>query len=797
MTYTEIFELIIKSYQEKTGKTKNAAKADFSLLFGRSFDETQTLTAIDFADLICSLCQSLFEKDKQMIAKIVIGLPIFQKEEQGLYDFFLCHSRESLWLENRNTKWILVQLMYLYNEEQLDRAFIYSLTHEQKDIMLFVSNLKYLVYKLQAAGLLTADNLIYLRLLYLKTFEEHSEEERCMLSGNYSRKCQLFILLRQANLFENNKDSFEDPANGILSKDSSELTNFLANIPVYQLTQELWYGILECIRAHQPNPVNAIYTYIIQKLLDTFELDKFLAMQSFKPITGGELLEKLQNAYVDNQGKGLGTVRKIFGDSREITAAKKYLRDNQDIDFANNPAMVLTLINKLINKRLVIEMPGFVVKEPEFNATSNALKAILPFIIKDKSAKPLNKLVTFFEKYPKDEDFTRLIQKMSYLEEGCIGIGILEEAHIDLSDKIIQLITIYNSPTELAYAIRELYSANLWENNSSMLCVRLNIWNQLELDTNYHVFQTKYRIKQLVEIFRFLNKKNIPLTQERLEALLDPQNDYLLREGFQLLMQYCPAHYALTAANWDALVESCQGDDPGTTLMDCIVAIVGGAQTTHKPSVHAGVANSLKRLNAQYPELDVDTKIEEFEKQLAQENIDEQVKAFGEKLIAKINGTEFPDFDPIEREKAINGINRILKLIEDHPDIQEEQTKYRLKKVVALVWKAANDEALQRADGQNKIHSLIQEIYNLQVEYSQPGTIQDAASCPGGTINGLLNALNGLCSDKQTIVFIELIDQTGTSEVIVAQAKQFFAEERKRIEREDSEFMKKLLDEIQ
>ncbi len=566
------YTVIEKSYRDATGKTEEEAKADLLLLLGRSYDETFRYNV--FIDLIFNLFQlPTGEEDiKKTIAKTVFGLPFFQ-------DMVKKEKQERLYRNDdngfRELIWTFVQLMYLYNEDQLDRTFIYSLvqeiTHKQNNIYHFVSTLENLVSKLHTAGLLTKDNLIYLRLLFVKTYDAPVKTNQYILSVNYDRKCELFILLSKANLFESNKDSFEDPENDILWKDN-QLNRLLTDIPVYQLTQELWDGILECKRVHQPNPVNAIHTYVIQKLIDTFDF----SMQSFKPATGRELLEKLQNAYVDNDGKGLGPFRNFFGDSSEITAAKKYLRKNQDIDFANNPEMALELIKKFI-PAVIIQKIRIVTKQslPQFNATFIALKAILPYIIKHKASRTtrpldLNYLVRFLEKYPAVEDFARITQRIKSLYQGEAVIGALEKAHIALSDNIIQ---------------------------------QLNLWNQLET----HVMGSTYRSFELCKIFQFLRENAIPLTQEKLEALLEPQNDYLLRDGFQLLMENLPRYYSgFTAKHWDRIVQSCQGDDPETTLMNCIVEMGGGVKTWRKKNVHAGVANSLRHLDAQYPEPDID-----------------------------------------------------------------------------------------------------------------------------------------------------------------------------------------------
>ena len=188
----------------------------------------------------------------------------------------------------------------------------------------------------------------------------------------------------------------------------------------------------------------------------------------------------------------------------------------------------------------------------------------------------------------------------------------------------------------------------------------------------------------------------------------------------------------------------------------------GAEQSTHTPSVEISVTLSLLRLSEHY----------HLTKQDVARCIDEL------RLFSNTIQTErFAHLDTEEwAENKRNAAQRcLLKLIRwtKVNNLEDKHTHFSFNKVLALVWTALKDQASHHQDiALDPMENFIRELYNIQLAYGISATGKELDSCFGGTVNGLVNSLNGIHSD----VNLELISRTTIATLTLTHARSIFWE---------------------
>lgn len=192
----------------------------------------------------------------------------------------------------------------------------------------------------------------------------------------------------------------------------------------------------------------------------------------------------------------------------------------------------------------------------------------------------------------------------------------------------------------------------------------------------------------------------------------------------------------------------------------------GNSQSTHSMSVHTTVAFSLHRLANRYQlsESQIDAKLRKLE-------------GFADELTDSDTYAHLNDLNlgEIKTELAAQGIRRLVDLARQNT-VQEGQTRFGLRKILALIWNGVQDETLHDKSVEIVVKDkFINELYNIQTAYGLQEDGDGAHSCDAGSINGLLLALDRLHAD----VHIDLIDKAAITEKTLLEAKKMFIEQLK------------------
>lgn len=192
----------------------------------------------------------------------------------------------------------------------------------------------------------------------------------------------------------------------------------------------------------------------------------------------------------------------------------------------------------------------------------------------------------------------------------------------------------------------------------------------------------------------------------------------------------------------------------------------GNSQSTHSMSVHTTVAFSLHRLDKRYQlnESQINAKLRELE------DFAHDITTLD--TYAHLNDTNLGE---IKTELAAQSIRRLVELARQNT-VQEGQTRFGLRKILALVWSGVQDENSHDKPSEIVVKDkFINELYNIETTYGFQEDGDGAHSCDAGSINGLLLALDRLHAD----VNIDLIDKTAITEKTLLEAKEMFIEQLK------------------
>ncbi len=193
-----------------------------------------------------------------------------------------------------------------------------------------------------------------------------------------------------------------------------------------------------------------------------------------------------------------------------------------------------------------------------------------------------------------------------------------------------------------------------------------------------------------------------------------------------------------------------------------VIVMEEDSQTIHAASVRHSVALSLQRLQQRYL--------------LAEE----QISHYGDLFVGFIDALSTEPFQLLNGQEvgdnacitvAIRSIQRINQLAKD-ASIQEARTQFSLRKIIALIWCALSDQAVHRERSLAIKNVLVQSLFDIQRTY-QGKNNEDVAACVGGTINALVNVLNGIHPD----VNIMLINQALISELSYRCARRVFLQQ--------------------
>lgn len=282
-------------------------------------------------------------------------------------------------------------------------------------------------------------------------------------------------------------------------------------------------------------------------------------------------------------------------------------------------------------------------------------------------------------------------------------------------------------------------------------------------------------------------------TQANIEKLLIPENHAFLTNINSFNLTNIPAHLR-TQESFEEMLRLARGDNPTEVVNAYITRLIGfdpnnrggDSQSTHKKSVHDSVALSLKRLNQLYS--------------LSESQIQEQVLEF-EQFTAEIQRGDFQHLceegDGENRcdKVAIRSIARLIRMSKQWGlnTVKEEQTGYPLSKIIALMWKAAKDEANHLPNSLNAKENLVRGLAHIQRIYNY-GSKQgnDRPSCDGGTINDFVGTLNNIHCD----VIIILINETSISAMSITYAETIFLEKFTQKIEKDDHFMQAIDQEI-
>lgn len=178
----------------------------------------------------------------------------------------------------------------------------------------------------------------------------------------------------------------------------------------------------------------------------------------------------------------------------------------------------------------------------------------------------------------------------------------------------------------------------------------------------------------------------------------------------------------------------------GIAVIRPVANQINPEQSTHETSVHTSVAESLSRLNHRYSnQINVEhniNQLQQFSKEITVEN--------------------YPETTKTEREAAQRFIARMPSLF----DQKESKTALSIKYILALLVEAINDEENRTVDKKMAQQKLIQHFYEIQRGYNLDShgkdnqVHEDNPICVGGTINKLVDALNGGFHRDVEILFV-------------------------------------------
>lgn len=271
---------------------------------------------------------------------------------------------------------------------------------------------------------------------------------------------------------------------------------------------------------------------------------------------------------------------------------------------------------------------------------------------------------------------------------------------------------------------------------------------------NRAALQTFYGEKNA---FQALHAARI-LTQDNIDLLFDQRNNYLSsQEATRILWARLPTRL-FTQDVFDHLIMHARAINPQNSIQNYVTQVLapppprptvranphfrGDSQSTHR--VHDTVAASLRRLALRYP--------------LTESAMTVQLSAF-ERFAVEIKTGKFNHLNTstakFKEDKCMlanASINRLILLTKNH-SIQDSQTQFTLKKIITLIWMAVQDEGLHdKSIGLNAKERLINELSNIQSAYGVDSLGRGSPSCSGGTINGLVNILDGIHPDVTLVL---------------------------------------------
>ena len=308
-----------------------------------------------------------------------------------------------------------------------------------------------------------------------------------------------------------------------------------------------------------------------------------------------------------------------------------------------------------------------------------------------------------------------------------------------------------------------------------------------------------YTLRQFHNTLIQINESNL-LTQNNFNALLNPaysiywNSDCYQNNGINSCLERIPSHLLTQAVLNDLLTLTINHNAVNfeqTVLAFCqqllgqvpIPNAVAGiaendyynGQSTHTASVHTSVAVSLQRLDEHFL--------------LTPENIDACEQAFFGFKNAIMTYSDRIGHD--DCKAASHSMDRLRRLSLNG---QEEQTKFTLRKIIALVWSAIKEHPTSHTNGLDAKESLIRQLRNIQREYNDDAhTGRDQPSCWGGTINALVAAVNGIHPD----VTLVLLNKTAIVAQLHAVAKQLFLKDFKQKSHGNEQFTLDIQHEIE
>ncbi|WED41953.1 hypothetical protein [Legionella cardiaca] len=166
---------------------------------------------------------------------------------------------------------------------------------------------------------------------------------------------------------------------------------------------------------------------------------------------------------------------------------------------------------------------------------------------------------------------------------------------------------------------------------------------------------------------------------------------------------------------------------------------VNDSQSTHTHSVHKTVADSIEKLKARYSRINVDKNIK-------------AVMGFAKEITVQ----NFPNSTDIERKAAKRFIARMEYIFH----VEEKSTNTSLKRILALVWEGMNDNTgASQVNQHDAKECFLRRLYEIQRgdnldESGRDNGEMDQPICIGGTINKLVDTLNGGFHDDVFIAYI-------------------------------------------
>lgn len=168
---------------------------------------------------------------------------------------------------------------------------------------------------------------------------------------------------------------------------------------------------------------------------------------------------------------------------------------------------------------------------------------------------------------------------------------------------------------------------------------------------------------------------------------------------------------------------------------------INEGQSTHTASVHKSVTESLIRLKARYG---------------SSKRINQLACEGALQFAYAINEKNFPEIEALKRNAAKDFLCKVSKIWDE----EEAGSKVSIQAMLGYIWQAMHDTNLLKCDSRTAEILFIEHLYEITRGYNiddvgkDNGQDQDLAICISGTINKLVDTLNGGLHPDIDIIFV-------------------------------------------